>query len=142
MPTLQEIIDFNPVGKGDADDIVIAMNEVSNKSHMGYAGHYEYKGDRITMDHVVAVRYDSRRGAQTSVLRYNGTPFAVITCAGRELDDTRRTYIVDSEYAAKALAYWLPPPEFEEEHNTETCIGLAYWEGIKVKLGDEGDMGD
>ena len=121
MPTLQEIIDFNLVSKGDADDIAIAMNEVANKSRIDYAGYYKYEGDCITMDHVVGVR----REVQTSVLRYDNTPFAVITCAGQELGDTSRTYIIDSKYAAKAMAHWLPKPEFKKIHNKETHIKLG-----------------
>lgn len=128
MPTLQEIVDFKPVGKGDADDIAIAMNEVAGESYTNDAGYYKYAGTRITMDHVV----DVRRGKQTSVLRYDNTPFAVITCAGQELGDTSRTYIIDAEYAAKAMAHWLPKPEFKDIHNKET----------RIKLGDEGHMGD
>ncbi len=84
MPTLQEIIDFKPVGKGDGYDITVAMNVVANES--GYETYFEsyhlYEHDQITMDHVVDVMYDSRRGAQTSVLRFNGVPFAVLTRAG------------------------------------------------------------
>ena len=142
MPTLQEIIDFKPVGKGDGYDITTAMNEDAeadeNQTH--YADYRLYEGDQITMDHVVDVMYDSRRGAQTSVLRFNTVPFAVITRAGRELGDTGSTFIIDAEYAAKALAHWAPQPEFKDVYNKEAHIALAYWEGTEVELGDEGHM--
>ena len=142
MPTLQEIIDFPSVGYGDGYDITEAMNDVSweDSNHSAHERYDLYKGDKITMDHVVDVSYDSRRGARTSVLRFYTVPFAVLSCAGRELGDVRKVYIIDEEYAAKALAHIADPPEFPEIYNKEASIELAYWEGTPVELGDEGHV--
>lgn len=142
MPTLQEIIDFKPVGKGDGWDVTNAMNIVAciSSNRPFFESYYQYEGDQITMDHVVDVMYDSRRGAQTSVLRLNTVPFAVITRAGRELSDVENVYIIDAEYAAKALSHWGPRPEFDDVYNKEARISLAYWEGTEVELGDDGYM--
>ena len=140
MPTLQEIIDFEPVGQGDGYDITDLMNNVA-RADAGDTTHehyHEYKGTQITAGHVVDVSYDGRRGARTTVLRFNTVPFAIISAAGRELDDVVNIYIIDAEYAIKALNDWRVPPEFNDIYNREADIGLAFWEGTEVDLGDKG----
>ena len=142
MPTLQEIIAATPVSQGDGWAITKAMNVINGKdTHSVYSDNYnDYVGEQIVMDNVVDVMYDHRRGARTSVLRFNTVPFAIVSCAGRELDDVENVYILDREYAGKALRDWCINPEFDAKdvYNPEAEIGLAYWEGTEVELGDTG----
>lgn len=143
MPTLSEIIAFPPVDTGDGYDVSSAMNCVVDalKDMELYHQYDAYKGDKITVRHVVDVSYDGRRGAQTSVLRYNDVAFAVVSRAGRELGDTVAAYIVDAEYTNKALREWNSEKVTEDcVHYLDTNIGLEYWEGTPVSLGDSGWM--
>jgi hypothetical protein len=143
MPTLQEIIDFHPIGKGDGWDICSIMETICSCDINSHGGNYnEYKGDRITCDNVVDVVYDHRRGAMTSVMRIDGKAFAVVSRAGRELDDTVGVYIIDPELAASAVMEQQVRPEFEDVYNVTADISLKYWEGTQVELGDSGQKGD
>jgi hypothetical protein len=90
MPSLKEIIAFPTVTIGDKYDIDSAMAMIARADAEGHfsGGWGDYEGNSITYDIKVDVHYDHRRGAQAGVLRYNTVPFAVISRAGRELDDT------------------------------------------------------
>jgi len=137
MPTLQEIIDFPPIAKGCKYTIAEAMNSVARDSCNDNYYYDEYKGTSITCDIVADIDYDQRRGAQTVVLRFNSVPFAVISRAGRELSDVTDVYVVDAEFAARAVLDAQPQPEFDP-FNKDHDITMAYWEGTPVELGESG----
>lgn len=140
MPTIQEVIETPAIRQADGYDIASLMvcveSEACTVTSLEWFDPYE--GGRITADIVVDVTYDHRRGAQASVVRFDGKPFAVVTRAGRELDDIENTFVFDRELAAQALLEIQPPPEFETTHDLDEEIDLAFWEGTPVELGDQG----
>lgn len=83
----------------------------------------------------IDVNYDGRRGAQTSVFYYHDVPFLVTSCAGRELGDLVRSWVVDSDVAHKVVRALT-----SEQKIAETCRGtvvnLAYCDNKPVQLGD------
>lgn len=105
---------------------------------------YIYHGDpnlktNVTLHVKIDVQYDHRRGAETSVLKSDGVPFAVISRAGRELDDVHTVCVLDEGLALNAVR------QFEDyECDPEAIVAvddeidLLFWEGIPVNLGDQG----
>lgn len=137
MPTLKEIIYHPAVGTCDEGDVMRAMSAVMQ--HASAPNYVEfYEGGMITGKNVVDVSYDHRRGARTTVLFYSEVPFAVVSMAGRELDDDQAVYIVDVERTFLAIAELLTWDSTVRLHDLKTPVSLLYWEGTPVQLGDHG----
>ncbi len=136
MPTIQQVIDAPALSIGDKYDVMQAMNEV-RKIAGRLDSYYPISPGILCVERKIDVSYDGERGAITEVILYNAVPFAVITRAGRGCEDWVNTYVVDSEYAAKAVEL-TEEPIILDSIEVGAEIELAYWEGTHVSLGDVG----
>lgn len=145
MPTLQEIVDAPKVAETDGYDVTEVMNRLIQSEGLDVMPQYSmYEEYRITLKQVVSVYYDHRRGAATYVLYYKDNPFAIVSCAGRELDDTVSSYLLDRNRTELAVAHFCTPKGITERsdiYNMDADISLEFWENTPVELGDVGRKG-
>lgn len=141
MPTIQEIYEQPSLKPLDGWDIAQCLYEIAaesdNQSGVFFTDPTDkYSGNSVTGERKVNVNYDCERGAVTDVLLYNGKPFAVVSRAGRGCSDTTSTYVTSHEIAEKVImemiGFSVP------ERNPSEQVELEYWEGIPVKLGQNG----
>lgn len=143
MPTLREIVDFPDI-KDHSNDLIDKLDFIEQIYQIDRYFFDEEEDEALvkyledmTLHTKIDVMYDYRRGARLEVAKFKGVPFAVLSRAGRELDDRVSYYVLDGAIL-KDIIIQCTKISIDATNNMDDNIEPEYWEGFPVRLGDNG----